>query len=120
MKINRNAERPAPVYHRRVVMRVRDSDGGEAADALDKVDHHVADQADAVPQHIALPGWHQERALVDPERRRHADPDQAGFVPERRHVASFKAFQSGPGLPAWWHVLPFLIANRTGVRRRRR
>jgi hypothetical protein len=59
----------------------------------------------------------QERALVDAKGWRHADPDQAGFIPERRHMASLKTLQRRPRLPARRHELPFLVADRARVRR---
>src|SRR3981081_1621168 len=96
MKINRNAaECPAPVDHRRVVVRMRDRDGPEAADTPDQIDHYIADQADTVPQHVPFSARDQKRALVDAKCRRHANPDQAGFIPERRHMASLRA-RTGP------------------------
>src|SRR5260370_41371400 len=68
MQVNRNsAECLAPFDHRRVVMRMRDRYGGNAAQGLNEGDRIGVDQADTVPQDITRASLNQKRALTDPE-----------------------------------------------------
>ena len=54
VKVDRDAaEGPAPLDHRGVVVRVRDGDGRDAAQRLDRLDHGFVKQRQAVPQDVA-------------------------------------------------------------------
>jgi len=70
------AERVAPLDHRGIVVRVRDRDAGDAAKGAHDLDGGVVDEADAVPQDVAVRRADQQGALGDRERRRGADADQ--------------------------------------------
>ena len=119
MQMDRHvAEGAAPFHHRGVVVRVRDRDPGEAAERLDDRDRRRVEERDAIPQHVALRGAHQQRALADPEWRDRSDPDQAGLIlavavemPPRERV------ERGPLLPGGRHELALVLADRACRRR---
>ncbi len=73
----------------------------------------VVDQRDAVPQHVALVGLQQQRALADGEGRHRADADQARLVlPEAVEVAARQRLVRGPALAGRRHELTLLVADR--------
>src|ERR1700739_10416 len=118
MQIDRNiAEGGAPFRHRRIIMRMRNRDRLQTAETVDDLDHRVVDQADAVPQHIALRRPHQQRALADAEQRRRADSDQFRLMTKRRHMGGPQLRQTRPALAGRRHELTLFIANQTPGRR---
>ena len=70
---DRAAEFPAPFHHGRVVVRVGQRDARQPAQRPDQRDRRRIQQGDAVPEDIARRRPHQQRPLVDPDRRDAAD-----------------------------------------------
>src|SRR5438132_14352623 len=112
------AESAAPFDHRAVVVRVRDRDASEPAEAVDDLDGGGIDEGDAVPQNVAAGHPQQQRALSDGEFGQRTDPDEPGLVlaiavemPARERV------ERRPTLPAGRNELAFVLTDRTGRRR---
>ncbi len=60
VQMDRNAaKRRAPIHHRRVIVRMRNRNRLESAKRLDDFNGRIVDQADAVPQHVAVRRAHQ-------------------------------------------------------------
>ena len=94
------AERPAPLDHGRVVVRMRDRDALDAAHGLDQLDGGAIDQRDAVPQDIAVRGAQKLRALADAERRQ-GDDRRSG--PARARASAFcSAWRSASSVVQLW------------------
>ena len=108
-----------PFHHRRVVVRVRDGDRGQAAQRAHDVDRRVVQQRDAVPQDVARRGAKEERALADGEARLRADPVQPRLQSLKGvAVRPPKLGEREPALAAGADVLPLVHAHRARVRRR--
>jgi hypothetical protein len=89
-----------------------------AAEVGDLLPGGGVEQGDAVPQHVAVRGAHQQRPLPDPDGRFDADPDQVRFlVPELGGVIAGQLGFGGPLLTAPADVLPFVLTDRTVLRR---
>src|SRR2546421_395133 len=113
-----SAERAAPLHHRSVEVRMRERDGRDPP-AVPELLHDVAvDQADAVPQHVAVGRGNQQRARPDAERWLRADPDQPEVVADvvtvslRSHL-----LQRRPLLPLPADVLALVLADRAALGR---
>lgn len=65
---------------RRVVVRVRDDDGGDAAEFFDVLHSRIVDVGNAVPQDVALVRAEEEGALADGELWLRGDADDARVV----------------------------------------
>src|SRR5579864_5166665 len=59
MKVDRRIEGVRPFDHRRIIMRVRNSDADQSAETFDDLKGRLVEQRDAVPQHVA-PGGAQQ------------------------------------------------------------
>ena len=68
-------ERGAPLLHRAVVMRMRNRDAAQSAEAGNQFDGGIVDQGDAIPKKIAVRRLQQQGALPDREFRDSADAD---------------------------------------------
>src|SRR4026207_1353859 len=69
MQVNRDsAERPAPLDHGRVVMRMRNGDRGQSTAAFDDADGFIIDQCEAIPQDVAAHSLEKECTLTYCER----------------------------------------------------
>ena len=111
------AEGVAPLDHGRVVVRVGDGDGREAAAFVHLGDGLVGDQADAIPQHVAGGRLEQQSALVDGEGRRDAEAgDAIGLIGDLDAVVLLAARRgsASPGRPSAH------IGDRPGKSGRRR
>ena len=119
----RTPERPAPLDHRAVEMRMRDRDPAEPARRLDHPHRRIVDQADAVPEQVPSRtvlrrGRHQERPLPDRKARLRADPEQPVTLgPHRQPMPAPERLERGPPLPAPAHELALVGAHRTDLER---
>src|SRR6185312_17119169 len=113
------AQRPAPLDHGGVVVRMGDRDGQNAAQGLDGVDAPVIHQRYAVPQDVAARGPDVEGALAQSELGVGAEADQLRpFDIQLILVAGRLHFlQRGPALPLPRDVLPLVLADGAAVRR---
>jgi hypothetical protein len=85
---------------------MRDGNGGDASNAGEQIDGCLIDQADAVPQHVAARGLHEERALPDRELRHRAYAHQTRLEPaEAVPMRPPQCVQRGPCLSRRRHVL---------------
>ncbi len=113
VQMNGRVERMRPFDHRRIIMRMRDGDADEAAEPLDDGDRGLVEERDAVPQHVAFFGHHQQRALADGEGGHRADADEARLVlAESVAVAARQRLVRGPRLARGRHELARFIADR--------
>src|SRR5258705_7319022 len=100
------------------VMRVRDRNGGNAAETLHDLDRGGIDEWDAVPQDVARGRAQQQRALADGKFRHRADADQAGLVlPVAIEMPVRERIERGPPLAAGRDELTLVLADRTRRRR---
>jgi hypothetical protein len=121
MQVDGNVpEGPTPLDHRRVVVRVRDGDGGQPAKALDGLDGRVVDQRDAIPEDVAAGGLNEQGPLADAELRLSADSGQVWlFRPDLVHVIGSQLVESRPLLTAPADVLTLVLADGTALGRGR-
>src|SRR3984957_16239921 len=102
-----------PILHARIVMRVRDRDGGKPAQGANQRFGRIVQQRNAVPQDITLRGSHQERALADTEAGMGMDLEQVALQPPPGvDVLLCKPGWCCPNLSAARHELPFILTNR--------
>ena len=87
-------------------MRYRDR--RQTAETLDQLDHGRAEQADAIPQHVARWSSYKKCALADRETRADADTDELPIVAERREMRGLHPLNCRPPLPGRRHILPLV------------
>ncbi|HMN59354.1 MAG TPA: hypothetical protein PJ988_03270 [Anaerolinea sp.] len=123
VQVDGRVESAAPLDHRRVIVRVRDGDGRDAPQGFYVGEGGLVQQADAVPQHVAIGSVHQQGALPDGEARHAADAGQAGLdSADEVVVFGLERLQGGPLLALVANVLAVILtdeAARRGLRRGR-
>ena len=115
------AEGPAPLDHRRVVVRVRDGDRGRIRRwPRPPAACRRPASGDAVPQDCCRRGTQEQRPLADGERRLGADPGQSspasswrGVLVRDRRAAHRGWSTTGP---RFRDVLAFVGADRAALR----
>ena len=96
-----------------VEVRMRHADRVDAAERRAiRCPARLVQQGDAVPQHVAVRGAHQQRPLADRERRLDADADQVGLL-----LAEHDRVVAAPARP--WSSTAGRPSRRTGARPRR-
>src|ERR1051326_5834478 len=117
MQINGRIKSLAPFNHRRVEMRVRDSDGFEAAQAFHQRNRGVIQMDQAIPQHIALLGLKKKGAVLYRKGWRGLDGCQRrGQRHEAVGVFTLHLCQRGPLLPLWANILAIVLADGAASR----
>src|SRR5215212_9228727 len=108
-----------PFHQRADCVRMRHGNRTDASARLDRFHRGLIQQADAVPEHIAVGGLNEQCALTDGEARHRTD---AGNV--RVHVLDavvkipLHLGDGGPALPLEADVLSLVFADRAVLRRR--
>jgi hypothetical protein len=105
------SEGVAPLTHRGVEVRVGDDDAVEPTTCSNGLDGLVRDEADAFPENVARVGWEQQRPLIDRERRRHAQRQQAIVCLDALGEALAQLPVRRPSLAVPAHVLAFVVAD---------
>ena len=93
-------------------MRVRNGDSPDAAQAIHGRNRRLVNQADAVPQQVALRRLHQQRPLPDGKAGLRANAGQPWFFRfDDIVMISLQISQCRPLLPLPAHVLPLILAD---------
>jgi hypothetical protein len=96
---------------------MRNRDPGDPAHGAHDLDRCVVDEADAVPQDVAVRRADQQGALGNGEGRHGADADQGRLLlAEGGEVGALHCAQRGPGLAEHVHVLALVLADRAAGR----
>ena len=112
-------ERGAPLEHRAVIMRMRNCDAAQSAEAGNQFDGRVVDQRNAIPKKIAVRRSQEQGPLPDRKFRDGADADQVRFVLAKTiAMTAAQLFQRRPFLAELRDELPGIAADRTGNRQR--
>ena len=115
VQMDRAVEAVGPLDHRRVVVRVRDRDPGEAAAPLHFGGGLLVEERDAVPEQVRAAIRDEQGALPDRERRLGADADEAGVVADPVASLGAQLGERRPTLAALGHVLTRVGADRAEV-----
>ncbi len=77
VQIDRRVKGAAPFDHGRIIVGVRNCDGGNPAQRFHSSHRRLIDQADTIPQQVALWRLHQQCTLGNGKAWLGADADQA-------------------------------------------
>ncbi len=120
VEIDRHVEVLGPCYHRCVIVRMRNRDGLQSAEALNGCNGLIVKQRDAVPEEVPLLCLHQQGALADGKLRLCADPYQARFVLLEDVMEALFPHRGKrcPLLPLMADILTLVQADRAAFGRR--
>src|SRR6185312_8192409 len=113
------AERPAPVDHGGVKVRVRNGDRPDPAFGLDGAQRGIGDERGAVPHHAALRPLDHQGPFADGDLRARADAEQPRLdLAQVVDVVFLERVERRPALAVGVHILPVVGADQADLARR--